>query len=183
MLRLELTKNSDPRLRESMARHYSRPLGFVGRNICYAITFDDNYYGHTVAGSATLHLPNRKEFLCQEIQLNSVVNNTYFHVEKLNGEYPTRNFVTKIVAAWRQAAQKDWFEKYGDEVFAFETLVELPRTGDCYLRDGWTLIGQTKGFTCKRTAGKGTDSWSGKRIWNTKELKPKLVFMKLCTSN
>lgn len=58
----------------------------------------------------------------------------------------------------------------------FESLVELPRTGECYKRDGWTLVGQTIGYTCKRVAGKGTDNWSGKRVWDTKNLRPKLVF-------
>jgi len=54
-------------------------------------------------------------------------------------------------------------------------LIEKPRTGECYRRAGWTQVGETKGFTCKRVAGKGTDSWSGKRIWNTIDLKPKIV--------
>jgi hypothetical protein len=45
-------------------------------------------------------------------------------------------------------------------------------------RDEWTLVGQTKGMTCKRVAGDSTDSYTGKRIWNTKDLKPKLVFCK-----
>lgn len=43
---------------------------------------------------------------------------------------------------------------------------------------GWDLVGQTKGYTCKRGAGKGTDDWSGKRVWDTENLRPKLVFVK-----
>ena len=40
-------------------------------------------------------------------------------------------------------------------------------------------IGVTKGFTCKRVKGTGTDSWSGKRVWNTNpdELRPKKILM------
>lgn len=72
----------------------------------------------------------------------------------------------------------EWFEKYGDKVIGFESLVELPRTGELYRRCGWVEVGQTKGFTCKRIAGKGSDSWTGKRIWNTKDLRPKIVFCK-----
>jgi hypothetical protein len=87
-----------------------------------------------------------------------------------------RNFVPAVIEAWRKRVVEDWPAKYGDELTGFETLVELPRTGECYRRDGWRLIGQTVGYTCKRTAGKGTDSWSGKRVWNTKDLRPKLVF-------
>jgi hypothetical protein len=44
-------------------------------------------------------------------------------------------------------------------------------------KDGWRLVGQTKGYTCKRIAGNSTDSWTGKRVWDTKNLRPKLVFV------
>lgn len=54
----------------------------------------------------------------------------------------------------------------GDYVLAFETLVELPRTGELYKRSGFVETGITKGFTCKRTAGFGTDSRTGKRTWD-----------------
>ena len=51
-----------------------------------------------------------------------------------------------------------------------------------YKADNWTLVGQTKGFTCRRVPGKETGVfYSGKRVWNTNpdELKPKLVFCKM----
>lgn len=162
-----------------MGRHYSQPLGFVGRNICYAILHEGVYYGHIVGGSATRFLPGRNEFLGTTIQqLNQIVNNIFFHIEKIDGKYPTRNFGQKVLAMWREAVTRDWHQKYGDQLIGFESLVELPRSGEVYKRDGWTEVGITKGFTCKRTAGKGTDSWSGKRIWNTTELRPKRVFVR-----
>lgn len=174
---LVMVKHSHQIVRELMPRHYSKPLGFVGRSICYLVFCNSVCYGATVAGSATRFLPNRNEFLNVNLQsLNHVVNNTFFHVEKVNGIYPCRNFVQRIIATWRAYVSADWMNKYGDTVSGFETLVELPRTGECYRRDGWQQIGQTVGYTCKRTAEKGTDSWSGKRIWNTHDLKPKLVF-------
>jgi len=141
-----------------------------------------------VGGSATLHLPNRNNFFKLDksktensIGLNNIINNIFYHVEKQNGEYPTRNFATKVIKLWRETIVIDWKNKYGDEVIGFETLVELPRTGECYKRDGWDLIGETKGFTCKRVAGKGTDGWSGQRVWNhdKNNLRPKLVFARL----
>jgi hypothetical protein len=174
MLVLEKIKRTDSRILANMDVHYSKPKGFVGRNICYAIMFDGVYYGSTVGGSATLYLPGRHDFLgTHRNDLNRIVNNIFFHVE---GPYPFRNFVPKVIAAFRHQISFDWKSKYGDEVIGFETLVELPRTGDVYLRDKWTLVGQTKGFTCKRQAGKGTDDWSGKRVWDTNKLRPKLVF-------
>lgn len=165
-----------------MSVHYSQPRGFVGRNICYAVKWDDIYYGSIVGGSATLHLPGRNEYFSltsnNSIQLNSIINNIFFHVEKVNGDYPCRWFTVAVLKKFREVISNDWFSKYNDKVIGFESLVELPRTGECYKKDKWDLIGQTKGYTCKRVAGKGTDNWSGKRVWNTKELRPKLVFVK-----
>ena len=63
MLELIITKRTDERLLHRMKNHYSSPKGFVGRNICYAIIYNDIYYGHIVGGSATRFLPGRNEYL------------------------------------------------------------------------------------------------------------------------
>jgi len=160
-----------------MEQHYSQPKGFVGRNICYAILYDDRCYGFIAGGSATKWLPNRNEFF-NYVELNQIVNNLFFHVYRHKGRYPFRNFVSGCLAEWRKVMIDKWFKKYGDMVVGFESLVQLPRTGECYKRDGWKEIGITKGYTCKREAGYGTDSWSGQRVWNTTDLKPKRVFVK-----
>lgn len=179
MLSLELIKRTDSRIMANMKIHYSKPKGFVGRNICYAILYNNIYYGSIVGGSATLHLPNRNEyFSITKKELNQIINNIFFHIEKVDDKYPCRWFSAKILKTFREKIILDWENKYGDKVIGFESLVELPRTGDCYKKDRWDLIGQTVGFTCKRTAGKGTDSWSGKRVWDTQNLRPKLVFVK-----
>lgn len=162
-----------------MSVHYSNPKGFVGRNICYSVEYNGVYYGSIVGGSATLHLPGRNDFFkIDKSKLNNIINNIFFHVEKQDGKYPIRWFTAKVLKAWRLKIVDDWLTKYGDKVIGFETLIELPRTGECYKKDGWTKIGQTVGYTCKREGGKGTDSWSGKRVWNTKDLRPKLVFVR-----
>lgn len=164
----------DERMTANMQVHYSQPKGFVGRSICYAIYCDGSYYGTIAGGSATRHLPNRE--IVQS--LNNGVNNIFFHIEKANGKYPMRWFSASVLKEYRKSIETDWKQKYGDDVLWHETLVELPRTGDCYKKDGWKLVGQTKGFTCKRIAGNGTDSWTGKRVWDTENLRPKLVFVK-----
>ena len=171
MLYLQTTTKSDPRLRSRMAVHYSHPQGFVGRSICYAIFEEDIYYGHIVGGSTPKYLPG-----VHRPPLLNIVNNIFFHVEKVGGAYPLHNFVPRIIAKYRTQVEQDWYDKYGDYVQRHESLVEIPRAGDCYLRDGWELVGQTKGQTCKRVAGISTDSWSGKRVWDTINLRPKLVF-------
>lgn len=165
-----------------MSNHYSKPKGFVGRNICYAVIYDNIYYGHIVGGSATRFLPGRNEFLNINLKkLNNVVNNIFYNVSKVNDRYPKRNFTSYVLTEFCKKIKSDWELKYGDEVVGFESLVEMPRTGDLYLKAGWTWVGETKGFTCKRIEGKGTDNWSGKRVWNTENLRPKNVFCyKLC---
>ena len=170
-LRLDMVKRTHPEMLSNMKIHYSQPKGFVGRNICYLVMWKNNCLGSIAGGSATRFLPNR-EVICG---LNNGINNIFFHIEPRGG-YPTRNFSKKVLSAYRHQIEIDWLDKYGDEPLWHETLVELPRTGECYKRDGWEEVGQTIGYTCKRTKGKGTDSWSGKRVWDTENLRPKRVF-------
>jgi hypothetical protein len=178
----EIPKTNE-KLKRNMEIHYSHPKGFVGRSVCFAIYYNNICYGHIVAGSATLHLPGRNEFF-KDIPLNNIINNTFYHIEKINDTYPIRNFTVECLKIFRNISPKFWKFKYGDDVVGFETLIELPRTGEIYKRDNWTYVGTTKGFSCKRVAGQGTDSWGGKRIWNKniEDLKPKLVFCKYANS-
>lgn len=134
MIKLEITKRTDSRLLDRMENHYSQPKGFVGRNICYAILYDDTYYGHIVGGSATRFLQGRNEFLDMDItQLNNVVNNTFYNISKVNGKYPISNFTIKVLKQFVNQCAEDWETKYGDRVLGFESLVEKPRTGDIYI--------------------------------------------------
>lgn len=186
MLCLKRIKRTDPRILADMAVHYSAPGGFVGRNICYAIIHDGTYYGAIVGGSSTLHLVGRDEFFgiekaVKKQMLRRIVNNIFFHIEKRGDRYPIRNMVPKVMRLFRERIVYDWREKYGDPVIGFESLIELPRTGKTYERDGWTEVGITVGYTCKRVSGKGkhrTDSWTGQRVWDTKNKRPKRVFVR-----
>jgi len=144
------------------------------------VSSNDMLYGAIVGGSATLHLPGRNEFLSVDKEsLGSVINNIFYHVEKQGGKYPFRNFTVEVVKQWRERVVVDWERKYHESVVGFESLVELPRTGEMYLRDGWMKTGTTVGYTCKRVAGKESGVFkTGKRVWDTKTLRPKLVFCK-----
>ena len=186
MVSLEQIKRTDPRILADMAVHYSQPGGFVGRNICYAITHGGVYYGAIVGGSATLHLVGRDEFFAidkasKKQTLRQIVNNIFFHIEKRGSRYPVRNMVPKTIRLFRERVVVDWQQKYGDLVIGFESLIELPRTGKSYERDGWKEVGITVGYTCKRVSGKDkhrTDSWTGQRVWYTKNKRPKRVFVR-----
>lgn len=178
MIELKIVKRTDPPLLERMKYHYSQPKGFVGRNICYAVYFNDVYYGNIVGGSSTRFLKGRNEFLGTTLKdLNRIVNNIFYNISKVGGEYPCRNFTTAVLKQFVKQISIDWENKYGDKVVGFETLIEKPRTGDLYLKAGWVQVGETVGYTCKRVAGKGSDGWSGKRVWNTNkdQLRPKIV--------
>ena len=128
MLRLASIKRTDPRILSDMAVHYSKPGGFVGRNICYAVMFDDVYYGAIVGGSSTLHLVGRDDFfgLTKETKrqaLRQIVNNIFYHIEKKGGKYPVRNMVPAVLKLFRQRVVLDWRLKYGDDVIGFESLI------------------------------------------------------------
>ena len=176
-IQLNLVKNSNELLRYYMNNHYSKPKGFVGRNICHLIYVNNKCYGGIVGGSSLAHLPGRDEFFnlpntyeC----LNGIINNIFFHIEK---PYPIRNFSLHLLQKWRNIIIPLWEEKYNDKVIGFETLVELPRTGEVYKRDNWVEVGITKGFTCKRVGSiVSTDSYTGIRVWDTKNLRPKRIF-------
>lgn len=183
MLELIRIKRTDARLLVNMANHYSKPKGFVGRNICYAIMHNNTYYGAICGGSSTLHLPGRDVFFGlskenkQEMLLH-IVNNIFYHIEPIEGKYPIRNFSIAVLNLFCKQIAVDWELKYGNKVIGFESLVELPRTGEIYKRANWVETGITKGYTCKRTAGIGSDGWTGKRVWDHTQLRPKRVFCK-----
>ncbi|MEY8352473.1 hypothetical protein AALB39_03855 [Lachnospiraceae bacterium 54-53] len=162
-----------------MSIHYSHPKGFVGRQLIYKIYNNGLFSGVIVGGSATLHLPGRDEFFEDSFYINGIINNNFFHLVDNHGD---KNLGTKVLSQWRKRVIVDWEERYKDRVIGFESLVELPRTGSMYKADNWTLVGQTKEFTCRREPGIETGVFTGgKRVWNTnpEELKPKLVFCKL----
>ncbi len=158
MFSLVRIKRSDPRILSDMAVHYSHPKGFVGRNICYAIMVGAIYYGAIVGGSSTLHLVGRDKFFGittenKKEKLVQIVNNIFYHIEKKNGRYPIRNMVPAVLRAFRERISLDWKEKYGDTVVGFESLIELPRTGEAYRRDGWIEVGVTKFMVRKKSVG------------------------------
>lgn len=58
-LALISVRKYEPLLRDMMARHYSAPKGFPGRDLKYRVEYDGVPYGYIVAGGAGLHLAGR----------------------------------------------------------------------------------------------------------------------------
>jgi len=179
----EITGKNDKKLRERMAIHYSQPRGFVGRSICLAIYHGGVYYGHIVFGSATLHLPGRNEFLevTTKEDIQRIANNIFYNISSKDG-YPIRNFTTRVLVEAEKLVVKLWKEKYNTSLIGFETLVECSerRNGELYLKGGYEIVGKTKGYTCKRVSGIGSDGWGSKRVWNKDKnyFRPKIVLCK-----
>lgn len=180
-IKLVTIKKSDSELQANMKIHYSQPKGFVGRSICYRIDYDSITYGHIVGTSAIQVLRFRDIFFDVRTHrhINNFVNNGFYHIEKQNGRYPVRNFTTKVLLEFEKKIMEDWAKKYGDEIWGFESLIEPPRTGECYRRAGWTHFTETRGYSCRRVGGfeKGGSFTEGKRVW-TRNTKPKLIFYK-----
>lgn len=172
------TTKGDPYVKALMARHYSAPKGFVGRQLVYRVEWDGVPYGAFAWGSTTRHLPGRVILG----DLGNGMNNVFYHVEPIAGKYPCRNFTTRVLKAAIPVGVADYEARYGQTVWWVETMVELPRTGETYRRAGWTEVGLTKGLTCKRVSGASTDGWSGRRVWSSSELRPKRVFVKVLSS-
>ncbi|HWB02957.1 MAG TPA: hypothetical protein VG796_08040 [Verrucomicrobiales bacterium] len=201
---LERISKGDLLLRLASKSHYSEPGGFVGRFLGYGVWCGSEYIGVIVAGSATMHLVGRNDYFgVTPADLNRIINNTLFHVERPWGvppfrygvtgfgisieerrrPYPVRNITNLVLSEWRTRAARDWEETYQDSVIGFETLVQVPRTGEVYRRDGWSLVGETKGFTCRRTGGiSQSEKFDGRRIWTFDPTKRKLVFCRWANS-
>ena len=80
MISLITIPKNNKYLKASMKKHYTKPKGFVGRSICYAIYYNDTYYGHIVGGSCTLFLPGRNEYFgIDKSQFQQIVNNVFYH--------------------------------------------------------------------------------------------------------
>ena len=197
-IRLEPISKNDPNLRTLASQHYSNPKGFVGRFVAFAIHAEEQFLGVIVGSSATLHLPGRDRFK-EDLggNLNSIINNSLFHIRKPRGwppfsyhygplglevsetrrPYPIRNVTSRVLGEWRLQVIASWEKRYGDDVIGFETLVQPPRTGETYRRDGWSLVGRTKGFCCRRVSGRSkNEQFTGKRIWKFDPNSQKLVF-------
>ncbi len=179
MLELVETKKSHAELIACMRVHYTQPKGLIGRSICYAIYYDKKYYGHIVMGSATMHLPHERA----SSNLNEILCNTFFHLRRPAEGYPCRNITSKILLAFERQAIIDWYVRYGDIPRAIETLVQPPRTGEAYLRVGYSQVGMTKGFTCERVKDETNKKWGTTKKWDYSNPQPKLVFEKRIDAN
>jgi len=138
--------------------HYVESKGTVGRQFHYIVYLDRKAVGGISAGSAIFAHKKRDTFLqVEKVEkdrgLRNIVNNTMFRLTRPSKDMP---LATDVLKLWQERVSKDWFEKFGDVVRCFETLVEPPRWGGIYRLDGWKRIGKTAGLGARRPEGHGT---------------------------
>lgn len=165
MIELERVKQNNIFARYYISNHYTKPRGFIGRNITYLIIVDDDVCGVIVGGSTSLHLPNRFSFF-GECNIQDIINNRLFRLEK-----NVPNLGTQVLKLWRNKVVLDWYSKYNSKCIGFETLVKPPLTGSVYKADNWFFGGMTKGYTAK-----AIKHGRKNRLWI--KIEPRYIFFK-----
>jgi hypothetical protein len=138
------------------ARHYPGSKGAIGRQLHYLVWLDGQMLGIIAAGEAMFRCAPRDRALGLELAAGTpppgwLVACSAFRVEDAPYGVPSQ-----VLALWRAAVRADWARLYGHEVRWFETLVEPPRIGTCFVRDGWRrLARRTAGLGARRPDGHG----------------------------
>lgn len=157
-IHLELVSFHNPYIQMLWREHYVGSKGTVGRQLHYIIYYNGIAVGGISAGSAMFAHKKRDKFLEiskpeQKSGLRNIVNNTMFRMTRAKENPP---LATDVLQVFKETVKRDWLERYGDFVRAFETLVEPPRWGGIYKLDKWIRIGNTAGLGARRPEGHGT---------------------------
>lgn len=158
-IELERCKRTHPEYQSIRDRHYVANRGCHGQQLHYLIKLNGAIVGIISGASSVWAVKCRDEFfgLTKDNKrkgLPSIINNVVFRLED-----HTPNLATQVLSLWRRQIAIDWEERYGVEVFGFETFVveNDTRKGALYKADNWTLLGVTAGST-KTHKGLGNPS-------------------------
>lgn len=138
------------------ARHYPGSKGAIGRQLHYLVWLDGRLLGIIAAGEAMFRCAPRDRALGLKLgdgepPPGGLVACSAFRVEDAPHGVPSQ-----VLALWRARAAADWCSAYGSAVRWWETLVEPPRIGTCFVRDGWRrLARRTAGVGARRPDGHG----------------------------
>ena len=163
LVQLQLVKRTNPIYQQYRKEHYVPPKGAVGQGFDYLILYAGEIVGIISGASAVYTTKARDEFFelskdkdTKNKQLNSIVNNNVFRLER---RIP--NLATIVLKIWRERISKDWEYLYGVPVAGFETFIiesrledTSTRNGACYRADNWSLEGITTGYFGTNTRGR-----------------------------
>ena len=124
----------------SYIKYAQRP----SRKLYYNLYEDNRMVGVFALGSAFSSPISVKNYMKKyDLQFNNIANNIVFC---LYG-HKDKNAGTKFLKILRNDSINWWYERYGDELLAFQTFILPPRTGAVYKADNWELIGITRGIS------------------------------------
>jgi hypothetical protein len=139
-----------PRWLELMRAHHY--LGFgksAGKRILYVATLDGQWVAQLAWAAAALNVQCRDQWIgwdkvAKRHRLQQVTNNTRFLI--LPG--PARaNLASHVLAKNLRRLADDWHARHGHGLLLAETFVDPSRfRGTCYIAQGWTVLGETRGF-------------------------------------
>jgi hypothetical protein len=131
------------------AHHYLKSSRLVGEQLRYVAHVDGQWVALLSWSAAAYHLKDREAWLGwsdeqRRRRLALVANNSRFLI--LPG-VDCPNLATRVLALNTARLSADWEHAYGHPIVAVESFVDRQLfRGTCYKAQGWTLLGQTRGF-------------------------------------
>ncbi len=132
-----------------VAHHYLKSSQLVGERLRYVAHFDGQWVALLSWSAAAYHLKDREDWFGwsneqRRRRLALVANNSRFVI--LPG-VDCPNLATRVLALNTARLSADWEHAYGHPILAVESFVDSQLfRGTCYKAQGWTLLGQTRGF-------------------------------------
>ena len=141
------------RFRELMtSHHYLKSDALVGEQLRYVAEINGQWVALLSWSAAAKSLKEREKWLewngeQKRRRLAFLANNSRFLI--LPG-VNCPNLATRVLATCCGRLSDDWQQAYGHPILAVESFVDSQLfRGTCYKAQGWTLLGQTKGFERK----------------------------------
>lgn len=132
------------------ARHYPGSKGAIGRQLHYLVWlgYSPRLAGIIAAGEPMFRCAPRDRHLGLELAPGAPPPPWLVSCVAFRLEDAPPGWASEVLSVWRARVRCDWLTQYGVQVRWYETLVEPPRIGTCFVRDGWKRL-------ARRTAGRG----------------------------
>ena len=147
-----------PEERDGFRLHLQRYhyLGFqrsVGESLQYAAFLGEELVALMDWGAAVLHCPPRERYIgwdhaTRERGLSMVAGNRRF---LLLPWVRLKGLASRVLGASLRRLSRDWQAAYGHPLLLAESFVDTGRKGTCYRASNWLYLGQTLGFTRRKT--------------------------------
>lgn len=129
--------------------HYLKSAQFVGEQLRYVAEVEGKWVALLAWSAASYQLAHREAWIGWSVEqkrrrLALLANNSRFLI--LPG-VDCPNLATRIMGLCLGRLSADWEEHYGHPILVVESFVDSQLfRGTCYKAQGWSRLGQTKGF-------------------------------------